>query len=105
MNASQVGAIQRMGQKIMKELAGIHDSQPSPCVQFLKNTLGSGKMDRILPNVFILPTAFHVGDDPPLSGLARLRYGKKRAIGAHFAVIWDEFEDSDLPQFIDEGSG
>jgi hypothetical protein len=93
-----------MSRKIVEKLTGIHDRRPPPSIQLLKNSLSPREVYRILPDVLILASTFHVGNDPPLPRLPRFWYREERAIGFHLTVVWDELKHTNFPQFIYEGS-
>jgi hypothetical protein len=46
-------------------------------------------------DVFILTPTLHVGDDAPLTGLARLGHGKQGRIRFHLTFVGYQFEHTD----------
>jgi hypothetical protein len=56
----------------------------------------------VLPDVVVLATVSHVSYNSPLSWLSCLSDREQRAICFHLTVVRNQFENPNLPKFINE---
>jgi hypothetical protein len=104
MNASKIGSIPRVSWKIMEEFTCVHNRRPAACIKLFQDTARPWKVDRVFPNVYILPPIFHVCYNPPLARLAWLGDREQGAVCFHRAALGDRLKHPNGLELINEGS-